>query len=41
MPLLTNQDATNKTTGTSLTYITIGAILAVLSGTSFFFFNPL
>jgi sulfite exporter TauE/SafE len=39
MPLLTNQDATNKATGTSLTYITIGAILAVFSGTSFFFFN--
>lgn len=39
MPLMTNQDATNKATGTSLTYITIGAILTVLSGTSFFFFN--
>jgi hypothetical protein len=39
MPLMTNQDATNKATGTSLAYITIGAILAVFSGTSFFFFN--
>ncbi len=39
MPLLTNRDATSKSSGTALTYITIGAILAVLAGTSFFFFT--
>lgn len=39
MPLLTSQDQTSRATGTALTYITIGAILTVLSGTSFFFFT--
>ncbi len=39
MPLLTNQDSARKTSGTALTYITIGAILTVLAGTSFFFFT--
>ncbi len=39
MPLLTHQDKEARATGTALTYITIGAILSVLSGTSFFFFN--
>lgn len=39
MPLLTNHDQNTKATGTALTYITIGAILSVLAGTSFFFFT--
>lgn len=39
MPLLTNQDHNARATGTALTYITIGAILTILAGTSFFFFN--
>lgn len=39
MPLLTSQDKEARATGTALTYITIGAILTILAGTSFFFFN--
>lgn len=39
MPLLTNQDKDSRATGTALTYITIGAVLMVIAGTSFYFFN--
>lgn len=39
MPLVTTRDKVPQTAGTALTYITIGAILTVLSATSFFFFS--
>ena len=39
MPLVTSRDKVPQTAGTALTYITIGAILTVVSATSFFFFT--
>jgi hypothetical protein len=44
MPIMTRPStpdvpSTSSAPGTSLAYITIGAIMAVLAGTSYFFFN--